>query len=304
MSTGEIRPVRRSDRDQLTWLVNAHVQAVVPGISVSVNTVLSQLEREPGEFIVDPWVVDRATLVAEQRGRISAAAHVLRYGSGPEVGDSLRGVGEIRWLLCWPDAPYWPDAEQAGAAVVRAAVVQMRRWDVRRICADGSLPAPGVYGIPEQWPHIHALLEGVGFVRGDRPEQVLLAGVEQLPRTPAPQADLELVRTLGSAGTRFAAVLDGHRHGYIEVDTGIAGLGRVGGQPGWADIANLYVAPEHRRTGVGRWLLGEAAEWLRFAHVDRLLAYAAPEEQDELMFLRHMGFVVLTTTWRNWQLHA
>ncbi|HEX8929440.1 MAG TPA: N-acetyltransferase, partial [Actinomycetota bacterium] len=52
MSSVEVRPFRRSDREQLTALVNAHVQAVV---SVSVNTVMSQLERDPGEFIVDPW---------------------------------------------------------------------------------------------------------------------------------------------------------------------------------------------------------------------------------------------------------
>lgn len=82
MSTIEVRPFRRSDRDQVTYLVNAHAAAVVPGISVSVNTVMSQLEREPAEFIVDAWVSERATLVAEQRGRVVAAAHLLRYAAG------------------------------------------------------------------------------------------------------------------------------------------------------------------------------------------------------------------------------
>jgi hypothetical protein len=32
---------------------------------VSVNTLMNQLEREPGEMVVDPWVIERATLVAE-----------------------------------------------------------------------------------------------------------------------------------------------------------------------------------------------------------------------------------------------
>jgi hypothetical protein len=54
MSSIEVRPFRRGDREQLAALVNAHAAAVVPGASVSVNTVMSQLEREPGEFIVDP----------------------------------------------------------------------------------------------------------------------------------------------------------------------------------------------------------------------------------------------------------
>jgi len=82
MPSIEVRPFHRGDREQLTALVNAHVAAVVPGISISVNAVLSQLEREPGEFIVDPWVTERVTLVAEQRCRIVAAAHLLRYAAG------------------------------------------------------------------------------------------------------------------------------------------------------------------------------------------------------------------------------
>jgi hypothetical protein len=28
-----------------------------------------------------------------------AAAHLLRYGEGPEVAENLRGVGEISWLV-------------------------------------------------------------------------------------------------------------------------------------------------------------------------------------------------------------
>jgi len=46
----EMRPFRRSDREQLTQLVNTHAAAVVPGMSVSVSTVVSALERQPGEF--------------------------------------------------------------------------------------------------------------------------------------------------------------------------------------------------------------------------------------------------------------
>ena len=86
MSTIAVRPFRRSDRDQLTQLVNAHAEAVVPGLSVSVNTVLASLERQPGEFIVDPWVAERVTLVAEQQNRVAAAAHLLRYFADERAG--------------------------------------------------------------------------------------------------------------------------------------------------------------------------------------------------------------------------
>src|ERR1700734_3334769 len=105
MSDIEVRPFRRGDRAQLTSLVNAHAAAVVPGLGVSVATVLSQLEREPGEFIVDPWVSERVTLVAEQRDQIVAAAHLLRYARDDRVSPSYRGSGGFQrrgvgtWLL-------------------------------------------------------------------------------------------------------------------------------------------------------------------------------------------------------------
>ncbi len=110
MSAIEVRRFRRSDREQLTQLVNSHAAAVVPGMSVSVSTVLSALERQPGEFIEDPWVAARVTLVADQAGRIAAAAHLLRYFSDERAGDAARDVGGINWLLFWPfpsqDCPF------------------------------------------------------------------------------------------------------------------------------------------------------------------------------------------------------
>jgi hypothetical protein len=46
MSSIAVRPFRRSDCEQLTYLVNVHVAAVIPGVPVSANTVISQLERD------------------------------------------------------------------------------------------------------------------------------------------------------------------------------------------------------------------------------------------------------------------
>lgn len=71
MSSIQVRRFARSDRDQVASLVNAHIGAhigaAVPNVSASVQGLMSQLEGEPGEFIVDPWVMDRLTLVAQQR---------------------------------------------------------------------------------------------------------------------------------------------------------------------------------------------------------------------------------------------
>jgi hypothetical protein len=129
--TTYIRPFVRADRIGLAGLVNAHLAAVMPGASLSVQALLSHLESEPGEFIVDRWVTERRTLVAEQDGRIVAAAHLLRYGVGPEVGPTYQDAAEIAWLVCWPDAPFWTGSEAAGWAVIEAAISQLTDWRAR-----------------------------------------------------------------------------------------------------------------------------------------------------------------------------
>ena len=114
-----IRPFHRNDREQVTNLVNAHIGAVLPGVSVSVNAVMSQLEREPGEAIVDPWVNGRITLVAIERERVVAAAHLLRYAAEERVSAFHRNLGEIRWLVCVPQN------DEAGDALMSACVDQL-----------------------------------------------------------------------------------------------------------------------------------------------------------------------------------
>jgi hypothetical protein len=45
MSDVAIRLFERSDREQVTALVNVHLAAIFPGLSASTNTVLTQFER-------------------------------------------------------------------------------------------------------------------------------------------------------------------------------------------------------------------------------------------------------------------
>jgi GNAT superfamily N-acetyltransferase len=312
MSDVRVRPLRRADRDQLTQLVNAHADAVVPGMSVSVNTVLSSLERQPGEFIVDPWVSERVTLVAEQRNRVAAAAHLLRYYPDDRAGESARDAGEIRWLLYWPLAPagnpFWPDVTGSAEALIAACADIFGRWGVTRQHADGELPVPGVYGVPEQWPHIAALYRRAGFAHTGHTEVVYLAQVKDLPSADAPPlAGLAVRRSVGINGCRFSAVLGEEVIGYIETEVLDTGE-RLSRHGGWADVGNLHVASPYRRCGVGSWLLGQAADWLRLAEVSRLLNYAWLEGTDPgglnyddyRAFLPAVGFRELTRTARGW----
>jgi GNAT superfamily N-acetyltransferase len=312
MSSIEVRPFRRSDRDQLTQLVNAHAEAVVPGMGVSVSTVLTSLERRPGEFIEGPWVSERVTLVAEQQSRVAAAAHLLRYFPDERAGKAARDVGEIHWLLYWPETPAgnpcWPGAAGAAQALIAACIGQLDRWGVTRQHAGGELPVRGVYGVPDQWPHIRALYERAGFTHTGHTEIVYLARVDDLPRPAGPPlAGLSLRRSVGVNGCRLSAVLGEEVIGYIEVETLDEGE-RLSRHGGWADVGNLHVTEAYRRRGVATWLLGEAAGWLRLAQADRLLDYAWLEGTDPggldyagyRAFLPAAGFRDLTRTKRGW----
>ena len=88
--------------------------------------------------------------------------------------------------------------------------------------------------------------------------------------------------------------------GYIEVDTNLAEGGRLAHLGGWADVGNFHVGEAYRRRGVAIWLAGHAADWLRLARVERLLAYAWPEEDAMLALLARLGFRQLTRTQRGW----
>lgn len=295
-----VRPFRRADRDQLTELINAHVAAVVPGVSVSVNTVLSALERQPDEFITDPWVSERVTLVAEQRDHVVAAAHLLRYRADDEVGSEYRDIGEIDWFVRRPPASFRPDSDEAADLLMNACLAQLARWNVRARYASGELPAPAVYGLPRNWPHIRALYERAGFRHTGGTEVILIARVADLPPH-EPRPGVTVDRTLGECGTRFTAYANGSALGFVEVDTSLSRPERHTRGVGLADIGNLHIDPSADGQGLERRLLGRAADWLRLCGVDRVLAYEAADDAIMIDRLTSAGFRELTRTDRRWE---
>ena len=190
-----IRDLRRDDRDQLTWLVNLHVSTVIRGVALSTNVVLAQLEREPGEVIVDPWVAERRCLVAVSEHNIVAASLLLRYASGEEVGDAYQGAAEIRWLIGLPGR------REACRSLLDESIGILRGWDPTHIYADGALPAPGCYGIPDSWPHVRRLLVDAGF---DGPARTELALAAPCARLVGRDLDgVSVRRSVGDLGARL-----------------------------------------------------------------------------------------------------
>jgi GNAT superfamily N-acetyltransferase len=149
---------------------------------------------------------------------------------------------------------------------------------------------------------VRAALERAGFEHGGRTEVVWLAEVTALASADAaPIAGVELRRSLGVNGTRLAAALKGETVGFIEVAT-LNDAGRNRPPRAFADIGNLEVVESFRGSGIGSWLVAQAAGWLRLAGVDSLLAYSNPDEDAcGAFFARTAGFHELTRTARGWR---
>jgi len=269
MADAAIRPFERRDRDHLTALINLHVAAVIPGVVLSVNTVLSQLEREPQENIVDPWVAERRCLVAERHDGIVAAALLHRFGSDEDVRENYRGMGDIRWLVCRVDAI------PAGGRLLEAALEQMRAWQVTTVGADCALPALGCYGVPDTLPHLRGLLADAGFGEPTRTELVLVAHCDELTGHALDGA--QVTRTLGLLGARFAVSRNDTELGFIEVCDQSADMARSAVATRWADIGNLTLHDAADANVVMPALLSAGANWLLLGGVTRLVDYWAED---------------------------
>ncbi|SOD94167.1 GNAT family N-acetyltransferase [Blastococcus haudaquaticus] len=297
MSEPVVRPFRRADREQLTSLVNAHVATVVPGWALSTAALLAQIERDPGQYVTDPWVSHRLTLVAEADGRVVAAAHLRRYRGEADVGPDWRDAGEIAWLV------HWPAAEAAGLRLAHACVRALEAWQARRQFADGDLPTPATYGIPDSWPHVARTLRAVGFAASPgRVETTLVGTLDGVPPPGAPPSPrLTLRRAVGTFGARFQAVADGDVIGFVEADDDHSRGGSLMRMDGWADLAELHVTEGWRRQGVGTWLVHHLVAWLRLGGTRRFLVAVGEDELPLVGWFGRFGWHPVGENRRGWE---
>ncbi|MET0566237.1 MAG: N-acetyltransferase [Acidimicrobiia bacterium] len=288
-----VRPFERHDRDQLTELVNLHIAAVLPGVAVSVNTVMSQLEREPLESTVDPWVIERRCLVAtDDQNRLHAAALLHHFGNGPGVSPDFADAAEIRWLICRPDQL------DDGRRLMEVCIALLDEWNVENRYADGSLPAPACYGVPYAWPHIGSLCSAAGFAPS-REETVLRVRCADLIQDDRPP--FQVGRSAGVLGTRFTLSEEGATVAFIEVCQLTAELTRSYASIGWADVGNLHVDDGVDPKTVIPHLYSAGAEWLLQGGIEMLIEYHSGEDPKEhLGLLEKCGFETLVTNTRGW----
>ena len=293
----QVRPFSRADRDQLTALVNAHIATVVPGWAVSTAALLAHLDRDPGQYVTDPWVEERCTLVAVERDQVVAAAHLRRYGADERVGGDYRDAGEIAWLVCWP---HW---SIAGGRLAAACVARLDAWGVRRQYADGDLPTTATYGIPDAWPHVRDLLASAGFRDESARTEVHVAGpLDGVPAPgPPPMARLTVQRSVGRHAARFSAALDGEVVGFVEaVDDHTRG-GSLLRLAGWADLAELHVREDLQRRGIGTWLIEHLVAWLRLGGTRSFLVALGEDDLGLVPYFARFGWHEINRTRRGWE---
>jgi hypothetical protein len=283
-----------------------HVEAVLPGVTVSPNAVLSQLEREPGEPVVDPWVTHRHTLVAVVREAVVGAAHLLRYADEERVGVGYRGLGEIRWLLVGPGRTRSrpPRCGPVADALTAAAARPPGRCRPESPPTSACPPRPST-GSPTAGRTSRRRFPGGLPTRGAGRGRARRGDRRPAARRPRSRAGSGAAGGAGRARHRFSAVHDGAVIGFYEADTDLTQGGTRSRLAGWADGWELWtapVAPPPRRRDL-------AARARRRPHALRgrppVLDYAilAPEPPDGTYpFLRHVGFHELTRTTRAWTL--
>ena len=293
-----IEPFEPRHACQLQWLVNSHLGSVVPGWALPAPYIVRRLERNPGQYVIDPWVIERRTLCALERERLVAAAHLLRYGTGPEVSRDYEGAGDIAWFLAWPRAP------EAGAALLEAACAELEAWRVGEPWAgDSGLPAPTVGGVTDAWPHVAAALRQAGFAPSAEAGWAIYGGgIDGLPTPHTPSPRLALRRRASAHGIRFAAVLDEEEIGFCDWDLDVSLGGALPALHGWAELAELHVDERWRNRGVGTWLVSRSVEWLRLAERER--AVLAVGKQDEASgadrFYERLGWGVFARVESGW----
>ena len=291
----QIAPLDRSHLPQVLALVNSHLSTAIPGWSLTADYFWERLKSEPQEYITDPWVVERKSVVGIVRDRVCAAAHLLRYGDDTRY----KGVGDIDWIL------FWPGAREAGAVVLTECRRQMNAWQVVDEQISGPLPVPVCVGIPDVWPHISGLVEQFGYSANEEVDESVYGGTLNGISAPGEPSvsDVTIHRDAGAFGTRFVARLDGRDIAHCECISDLTEGGQLPALVGWAELDELETSETMRNQGVGSWVVRHAVKWLRLAKCDRIVLSVARDDEKAGAgrFYKRFGWMPLVRQKKHWQ---
>lgn len=276
---------------QLQGLVNAHLGTLVPGWALPESFIHDRLARHPEQIVLDPWVVARDTLCAVQAGRVVAAAHLRRYGVGPEIAAAYRNAVDLAWFLAVPSAV------EAADQLIKEVLHRSVKLNASRVTAfDAGLPVPACVGVPDSWPHISEALARHGFRPDERRAEALYGGwLKSSSHASVPVDGLEVERRLGQFNICFWLRRGDEWLGHCECVADLTQGGALPSLRGWAVLFELEVAPSWRNRGLGTYLVQQVVAWLRLAGCDRVVVPVAAEDeaQGAGRFYRRFGWEVL-----------
>ncbi|HKF78567.1 MAG TPA: GNAT family N-acetyltransferase [Candidatus Dormibacteraeota bacterium] len=297
-----LEPHRPVHLDQLRQLMNCHLAGVVPGWRLPVRVIEASLGATDDEGGLDPWVTERRTVCATESGRLVGAAHVVRYGPGPEVGSRYRGAAELAWLL------FWPEAGAAARALVAAAAELAAAWRATQLYAyETALPVPVVTGVPESWPHVSTALTTSGFEPLAAAEEVIYGG--RLPESCGgvpPVAGLEVRAATDQPGRVFRALRRGVEVASVEWAPDLSCGGSLPALAGWAELVTVEVEPAVRGRGIASWLIRRTVPFLRMVGVRRVVVAltAAEEAAGAGRLCRRLGWEPVVRLEQGWAAEA
>lgn len=296
-----IEPYHPDHLLQLTYLINAHAGVVIPGWSLTEEYIEKRLYRNPGEYVVDPWAIERQTLVVMQHQRVVAAAHLVRYGTGDEVSEYYHNAGDIVWLL------FWPNHDEAAQSLLQACHEQMRAWAVSNTMIWNGSVIPTCPGIPPEWPHIIALFTRAGYAPvPDSGEAIYGGWIRDIPLPGDAPVGVEVRRMMRGVGVAFVAFADDQEIGACLCDANMTDGNTRPALRGWAQLDSLNVEEEWRSRGIGTWLVRHAVEWMRMGGCDRIVFSVIPEDEERGAgrFYQRFGWQPFTRVHREWRLQG
>jgi GNAT superfamily N-acetyltransferase len=297
-----IEPFQQEHLDQVQTLINAHLSTLMPGWALPQSYIADRLQRNPGEFVVDPWVRERLTWCALIEQRVVAVAHLHRYGTSSEVGPFYHGAGDLAWFL------FWPEAQDAAISLLAAARRQFATWGVTHEYAwDAGLPIGPFVGIPDVWSHIARVLEGAGYTpRTDMAGVEIIYGgpIDAVPEPSAPpNAALKIQRVVGRLdGTRFLVLENDQVIGWCEYITDLTMGGALPALSGWGELAEIEVSESWRNRGIGTWLLQQAVAWHRLGGGKRVVLATTAENEaaGSVRFYQRFGWKEMVRQRKGW----
>jgi ribosomal protein S18 acetylase RimI-like enzyme len=292
----EIRAFQTQDLPQLTQLINQHISMLIPTWGLPSDLILSRLESNPDQPMIDPWVMERKTLCAFVGEQLVAAAHLLRYGKDETVAENHRGIGDIAWFF------FYPEHQPEAVVFLEACHQKMRQWEVTKLSAwESGLSIPCLTGIPDKWPHLLALFYEAGYwPNPERAEAIFGGGFETILALAKqePKGKL-LIQDMESLKRYSLQTITDEEMGFCLFD---AKLPRE--RPAlesWAELCEISVEEAWRRRGVGRFLLQEMVSYLVAYGIKNIVFSVVQDNDAAIAFYRNVDWNAISRSQDGWE---